>query len=133
MVAGRGLLEHFVAEIALVFRTPFSQTLEQGLSFVLALRGDVDVSHHGYAVAFSHRRPRINHETVMHTLIVRAIVNGLELGSAPAGMLGPFMRLEGRLISPNFNDDEAGRPGDLLDNIYSRISPLQAAGFPVLL
>ena len=131
---GRVLLEYVVAHIALVLPAFFGQTFEQNLSFIFGLGRDVDMRQHEYDVRSGHRRPRINRQTVMYTLIVGAIVNGLEPGSEASRILRLFMSLEGRLILPNFHDHGAVRPAGLLDDVYARISAaLCAAGFAVLI
>jgi hypothetical protein len=50
MVFTAALLEYVIAHVAFILATLFSQIFEQDLSFLCALRKDIDMRHHGYGI-----------------------------------------------------------------------------------
>src|SRR5207253_5534801 len=72
-------------------------------------------------------------EPLMHTLIVRTIVNRLQLRAKLRRRSAFFMCLKGRLVLPKFNNHEVVRPSDFLYDIYPRIPLLGTSRFAVLL
>src|SRR5438105_2214157 len=77
----RGLLEDVISQIAVAFPAFFGHTLEPGLSFILARRRHIHVCYHGYCPTRRGPRPGINCQSLMHSLVIRAIVNSLQLRS----------------------------------------------------
>src|SRR5205085_8451508 len=96
----RGLLEDVITQVALIFPAFFGYAFEPRLSFIFPRRRHIDMRYHGYRPTRSRPRPGINCEALMHTLIVRTIVNRLQFRAKLRRRSAFFMCLKGRLVLP---------------------------------
>src|SRR5688500_1287478 len=70
---------------------------------------------------------------MMDSLVIRAVVNGLEFRSELDCRRAFLVCFEGLLILPCLNDRVAVRPSDLLNHFDTKVSILGAAGLAILL
>src|SRR5262249_9997789 len=130
---GSGLLKDVISNAAVVFAAVFGRTFQHNFCLVCARWRHIDMRHHGYGVAPDRPGTSVDRKALMHTLIIRTVVNGLERGTKLSSVLGLFMRVERRLIAPKLDDHKAIWPSDLLDNIDTCSSLLRTRSFPIAL
>src|SRR5215471_18638600 len=130
---GSGLLKDVISNAAVVFAAVFGRTFQHNFCLVFARRRHIDMCHDGYGVAADHPGTSVDRKALMHALIIRTVVNGLERGTKLSSVLGLFMRVERPLIAPKLDDHEAIWPSDLLDNIDACSSLLRTSNFAIAL
>ncbi len=107
---GSELLKYVVAHIARVLPGMFGLNPEQPLGFLPPRWRDVDVCDGIQRAACLWRGCRINCETLVHALILRAVVNFLENRPELKSARSRIVSLKQGLILPCFHDNKAVRP-----------------------
>src|SRR5262245_34153282 len=107
--ARRILLEHVVVQVPLIHPALLSQTFEQNLVFISSRLRHVHGCDDAQRSSAGRLRGWLDREFVMHTLIVRALVNDLQPGPEVGSMPRTLMSLEKRFSLPSFDNDETVR------------------------